>query len=321
MIFTDAPRFVTPEVYEQGLQRMCSQLAACAGVRCIFQIGHVNTPGISDLDLLVVFEDDARCELNPLVDLSRDDRYLFIHAPFAVSKGNYTEAMRHTFFHNYQLLWGTAPATEIEPLSSEDQAILKRQIALEYLVRIFMSFTVEITYGVLKLRNLFLHAKAMLYDCEFLGIEDGGLFDALKVMEKRRSKWFEKPPDCRTLAAGILSLYEQLRQFLSRFLEENHFYLPARSEYRLARHLKLLPSHQFQVVHRGVVPPSVLGHLGPAYFKLENRLNHFDFRLPFHTEDIPPAISRLFALGEHLRAVNARWFPRFIPLTSPLSFQ
>jgi hypothetical protein len=296
---------------------MTRRFAGYPGVICVQQLGHVNTPGISDIDMLVVFDESARFECDPLEGLSRTDRYLFVHSLFAVSEEDYAEAAGHTFFHNVQVRWGVVPDAQPAPLSAGDQKLLKRQIALEYLVRIFISLTVEITYRVVKLRNLFLHAKAMLYDCEFLGVSSGPFYEGLTKIVQRRNQWFERGQDS-SLAGEIAFFHEQFCQFLSGQLQESGFFLPARDEYRVGRHVRLVNSTRLNVRHRGLVLPAALTRLGGRRgFNLQHRFNEFELALPFRTSGLPGVIQRTFALLDRMESKHRLRFPHFIcPIVS-----
>jgi hypothetical protein len=318
MILTDHPRFVSPEAYVAAVERMFRRFVNQPGVVCVSQLGHVGTPGISDIDLLVVFDENTRFRSDPLAELSGPDRYLFVHGLFAVGKEDFAEAMNFTFFHNYQLLWGAAPEMNGVPLSAEDRTILKRQIALEYLLRIFISLTVEITYGVAKLRNLFLHAKAMLYDCEFLGVTSGAFYEALTSIVRRRNQWFEHEHN-QSFAEEILFFYEKFQPFLSGQLHAGDFFLPVRDEYRVGRHVRLVKSSNLSVTHRGLVLPAALTRLGGRRcFNLLHRFNEFELALPFRSDGLPNVIERAFALRERMEARGRSHFPHFLCLATNL---
>jgi hypothetical protein len=318
MVFMDQPRFVGPQAYSDAIERMCRRFAKVPGLVSIFQIGHVSTPGISDIDLLFVFEDDTSFRENPLTGLSRLDRYLFVHSPFAVGMANYEEAMRFTFFHNYRLLHGRAPIAKVTPLSAEQEECLKRQIALEYLVRIFVSLSVEIKYGVLKLRNFFLHAKALLYDCEFLKSENGLFPSALRRIVGIRNQWFDNP---KRLLLDVHSFHQEFLRFLSAQLEMHEFYLPAREHYRLAGHLRLTPATRLCIRHHGtVLPPAFVG-LGRRCFNLQHRFNRFEFGLPFRTTGCPPILEQVFKSRDEIETAGRMRFPHFLSLASNLASQ
>src|SRR3989344_869283 len=102
MRLTDFPRFVSITEYESAIEAMAGSLAKIPGVMTIYQIGGVSHPGISDIDLYAVFEDNAYCEIDPLQNLPNGYDYLFIHHIFGASAGNFAESQRYPFFHQYR---------------------------------------------------------------------------------------------------------------------------------------------------------------------------------------------------------------------------
>ena len=94
----DYPRRVTIVDYENAISRMVGQLVSMPGVTTVYQIGGVSNPGISDIDLVVVFEDGQRVSSDPCRGLNKSDSYLFAHGLFGINRGNFAEASRHSFF-------------------------------------------------------------------------------------------------------------------------------------------------------------------------------------------------------------------------------
>jgi hypothetical protein len=318
---TDHPWPVDREAYVIAVERMVNRLSAWPGLAALYQIGHVSTPGISDLDLIAVFQDDATCLRNPREGLSRTERYLFVHDLFGARLSHFIRAAQVTCFHNYQLLWGSAPADLPPPPDDSDRAQLQQQIALEYLVRAYVSLSVELTYGIVKIRNLFLHTRALLYDCEFLGVTTGPLLDSIKVLVDRRTRWFEAPPPPAVLGREILDLHAALGEFLADILRRRPLFLPGRAEHRVAGNLRLAAGDRLVMHHRGVRLPRRLAFLGRRYFNLQHRLNRFEFVLPFQTRDLPRTIQKVFEVQHELREDNRRHLPCFMPLTSSLTLQ
>lgn len=319
MVLVDLPRRTESAAYEEALGRLTRRLAAHPGIRAVWQVGSVSAPGISDLDVVAVFEPDASYPEDPLKDLPPIDRYVFVHAPYAVTTEHWDEAARLTFFHNYRLLWGAGDMGKLEPLPAEARAQLQRQVALEYLAQIFVSLSVEQTYGIVKVRNLFLHAKAMLYDCEFLGIERGPFRDAVDGLVRLRMDWFVNRPSLASVRAGILTLHRELGRQLADSLSQAAMYLPARPDHRLARHVRLVSDAKFEVKHSGWVLPALLGRLGRRYFNAQHRLNRFEFHLPFRTDTPPEVIANAFELRKRMQTINRARFPRFMTLASSLN--
>lgn len=324
MTLIEFPIKVLVEEYESTVQRMVEKLAAVSGVRCIYQIGHVSTPGISDLDLLVVFDSAAHYADDPRLALGSTARYLFAHNLFGVTQGDFAEARGLSFFHNYQVRWGVPEITpELPPLSAEEQVVLKRQVALEYMLRIYLSLFVELTYGIIKVRNLLLHAKALLYDCEFLDIGDGEFRAAASRIVGHRNMWFTSRATGRELARDADKLCQSLGETLAVLLKQHSFFLPGcyRQGGSLARHITLQPGLEFGVSHRGLTLPAAVAAVSRKYVNFLHRLNRFAVVLPYNSGLVPPVIQRAFDLRVRLNAANRQVCPQFMPLCTGFNLQ
>lgn len=319
MTLIDLPQRVSAEKYDQAIQRMCAAMAHRTGLIALFQIGHVSTPGISDLDVLAVFADDALDRSDPRDELPPDDRYLFTHSLFCVTARHYARARTLTFFHNYHPLWGTPPGLGDTPrLVKVEEELLKRQLALEYLVRIFVSLTVERTYGILKVRGLFLQVKALRYDCEFLGLTDHPFCQSVESIVHHREAFFTTGLDRHRLVSDVEGFYGSLHATLAQLLANDSLFLPSLPVHRLSRNLRLIRAPHLEVVHDGCPLPGWLGFLGRPYFNVQHRWNRFEFHVPFRTEAPSPPVAAAFALREELQNVNRARFPSYLALASSL---
>ena len=319
MYLTAYPRFVPVLRYDLAIQQMIKKLRQQDAVLSIFQIGNINSPGISDIDMLVVFEDGAKCNLNPLEDLLKSERYLFCHGLYGVSETHFREARCDTFFHNYNLLLGEKLPVAEGDLSKEEMEASRSQTALEYLTKMFIDMTVEIIYGIVRVRVLLLHTKALLYDLEFLNISSGKLFDLIQTAVIWRDHWFKKKPDKQTLKIWIKEFYGELRVFLKVMLQAKTFYLPKWANLRIARNMTLIPSKKFGYTHKGMTLPAGLGGLGRKYFNAQHRFNKFEFQIPITTFDIPDTLLKRFIFMRNMKLENNRNLPYFMPLTSSLN--
>ena len=64
-------------VYTSSIEQVVAELSNRPDVVSIYQVGSVKHPGISDVDLRVVFADDAVFDSDPRAKLGDDGRYLF----------------------------------------------------------------------------------------------------------------------------------------------------------------------------------------------------------------------------------------------------
>jgi len=318
--FIDWPRPVDPGDYERAVQEIAERLARQPGFLSLYQIGHCSHPGISDLDLIAVFADGAECKQDVRSGLSSPSAYVLVHDLWGVARSRFSQALQYTLFHNYRLVTGSDERQMSSPLSPEDQLLLRQQIALEYLVRAWFGMAVEQAYGIIKLRNLLLHAKALLFDCDFLGIHDGPFRASIECVVEWRGRWFTHTPSTGEMETAVRRLYEALEGLLALQLSERLLYLPVRDAYRLAQNMTLDPGRPLHCARSGLVLPSNVAFLGRTYFKIQHRFNRFRFQVPFQTTHLPPIIAaKLEFEGSH-RQENAKAFPHFMPLATGWSF-
>lgn len=319
MHLTAYPRSAAVSSYDHAIERMVGKLRQQDGVLAIFQIGNTNNPGISDIDMLVVFEDGIKCNLDPLEDLSKTDRYLFSHSLYGISKTDFSQAHRYTFFHNYKLLWGEELSSGECDLSGEEIQVLKTQTALEYLIKMFVSSTIELTYGIVKVRGLLMHAKGLSYDLDFLNVSSGRLFDLIQTIILWRDQWFERTPNKQTLKQWFHEFYAELAALLELTLQNKAFYLPDWANLHIARNVTLVPSEKFGYTHKGTSLPAILGGLGRKYFNIQHRFNTFEFQIPIATSEIPGKLLERFLFIKNMKRENNKYLPYFIPLASSLN--
>lgn len=319
MHLTSYPRSADVSSYELAIERMIEKLKQYSSVLSIFQIGNTNNPGISDIDMLVVFEDGVKCNLNPLEDLSKADRYLFPHSLYGISKTSFSKAHRYTFFHNYNLLWGEElPSGECDLPEDEIQTI-KTQIALEYMIKMFFNSTVEQTYGIVRVRGLLMHAKALSYDLEFLNVSSGGLFDLIQTIILWRNQWFEQIPEKQMLKQWFHEFYAELIALLELTLQNKAFYLPDWANLCVSRNVKLVPSEKVGYKHKGITLPAIFGDLGRKYFNVQHRFNIFEFHIPITASGIPDRLLERFLFTRNIKQENRQYLPNFMPLASSLN--
>lgn len=320
MKFIDWPRPVDPGDYERAVQEIAEPLTRQPGFLSLYQIGHCSNPGISDLDLVAVFADGAECRHNVRSRLSSPSAYVLVHDLWGVARSRFSQALQYTLFHNYRLVAGSDERPTFPPLSAENQRHLRQQIALEYLVRAWFGMAVEQAYGIIKLRNLLLHAKALLFDCDFLGIGSGPLRASIECVVEWRGRWFTHTPSTGEMETAVRRLYEELEGFLALQLPERPLFLPARKGYQLARNLAVAQGRPLRCARNGVVLPSSFAFLGRIYFKIQHRFNRFCFLVPFQTVNLPSIIAAKLEFEELHRQENAKAFPTFMPLATGWPF-
>jgi len=318
MNFIDYPRFVPYRCYEAARAEMTEKLRRQPGVKAIFQIGSIRHPGISDLDLEVVFEDTAECRMNPLAHLSKSERYIFSHGLYGTKISHFLKARRLSFFHNYVPLWGEKYPAGEPALTDEETKILKTQIALEYLLKMYVNTVVDSAYRLIKVRALLLQTKALLYDLEFLDVTSGRLMDLIKTVVSWRDQWFEKTPNPGTLRSWHDRFFEELTVFLRDIFRSRTLFFSPKKEYRMTKNVVLFRAQELKYFRRGPTFPPQLSRLGKKYFNLQHRFNTFRIGVPAEEHPIPSIVEQMLLLNKSMREHHRDRLPFFQPLTSSL---
>ena len=311
MKLIDYPKYMSVDVYEESITDMVNKLVSHPAVQSIYQIGGVSSPGISDIDLLIIFHDDAHCDLNPLSNITGSDRYLFIHNLYGLSESSFKQAQELPLFQDYRHLWGkNQNPTQYKPSGP----VLNTQIGLEFLIKMFVTMTMERTYKIIKVRNLLLHVKALIIDAEYLGVTSGKFIDMINTVISWRSTWFKTEHSAKELKDWHEEFYIELKNFLETNVRPGMLYIPDWAELNIGRNLVLSPSPHFHYSHRGVVLPYVFGGLGRKYFNIQHRFNKFEFSMPITQNNIPAVLESRHELYTQLGELNAKQYPYFIPV-------
>ncbi len=285
--FTDIPKPVPVETYHQAIARMVARLLNTGVVKGVYQVGGITSPGISDIDLYVVFHDDTSFESNPVKELSYPDNYLFTHRLFGTCEKNAIQLEQFTFFGKYNFLGGTPTPLLNYSANEADTQILKHQVALEYLVKAWYSNSIGMTYGIIKLRNFLLHAKAILLDLDFLGMKETNLINCIHDIMEVRKNWFDKPVGNAALTILVKRYDKGLREAIAEAITAYGFYVPEQASLRLSKRVYLAPSAKLRLKRDGVLFPVRAARFSNKIYKIQDKLNRFTVEIPVSNQTIP----------------------------------
>lgn len=281
--FIDYPKFIPLEEYDNAIDMMVQKMKNIPGVISICQVGGINDPGISDIDLVVIFEKSSKLFQDPRSGLNKKMKYLFSHNLFGMPLDLFDRSKEFSFFTNFKNIWGKKlefPSS----LFSKDALLLKNQIAIEYIIKFFVTLTVQLTYGIVKLRPLLLETKALELDLEILNKKKSKLSTHVKSVHIIRKNWFGTNSNPEFLKEWLLSLYAEL-ELLIKDLFENmgyKYYLEKGDRFLSSKNVVMRRGKSIGFHHKGtVLPGGIFAKLGKKrYFNLNNRFNNFEFFLP-----------------------------------------
>lgn len=319
MKFIDIPKHIRLTNYESEISRMVDRLKSFKEVKSVYQIGSVSSPGISDIDMFVIFEDDMKQDLNP-IKTGKVNRYLFTHQLYGSPLKYWSSLRQLTFFHNYNHLFGDVLPQDDIQLNLELQSDLKQQIAFEFLIKMCYTLSIQLAYKIIKLRAFLLEGKALLYDLNFLGIETGKLHDLVQKVITYRANWFKNTPSSQEIQKVIKQLHGALEELLIDLLSEKTFYLPSTKSYTIASNLNIINSEKFNIERKGFSLPYVIPVPERKFFNLLHRLNYFTVNVPYSKPPNESVLQQRFDLLSAMRKYNRQFLPHFLIPASSFKF-
>jgi hypothetical protein len=308
----DKPRPAETAAYEKAIAKCVSKLSAESSVKSIYRAGGISAPGISDIDLVVVFRDDAGCGINIHDYLDEEEKYLIIHRLYGCPVKYLPLALGRTFFGNLTREWG-----ENNALPEGMDETFKRQTAMEFLAKMFAVMSLQYEFRIIKLRAFLLEAYAIRFDLGFLGIKNSTLGKLVGEVERMRKGYFITTPGQTEIAFLFDSFYEALKELLSGF-DAEYSQSPTAGSYHIGRNIRIR-SGPFSYRVFGFIPriPLAAGLFGRKYFNFLNRFSTADVSVPFMEAhgDILPERSRDISA---MRKYNETHLPYFLPLVPPL---
>lgn len=195
--FCQIPRRIELEEYDR-----CTQyLIDCWGSLSpqpisIYKIGSVNTPGISDLDFIIVFENgaiDAWAKLQEIY-LPKWMDNLLVHSPFICDRNSWGYLQTWLPVFNLQLLWGEELKIPMIPKSCVEGCALGT--AIDYLMlKVPRDFLISASQKPLRLKDhlCVLHSiKHTLRLIDIAGIEiTEEMKSSASAIAKLRERWFD----------------------------------------------------------------------------------------------------------------------------------
>ena len=312
----DYPHSVPLREYDDELSHMAEWLLQFPQVSSVYQVGSVGAPGISDLDLVVVFQDEQKLAIQPLNSLSRSGKYLFIHNLYGCSRKQFEKSQRFSFFGTFKLLAGERFSEQAIVSNLSDT--LKIQVALEFLLKMYVNLILQSAYKILRVRSLLLHVKGLLFDLEFLGVKSGRLVESIQDCMDIRKKWFDKASSAADLIKWFENFMPLLHSFLQEQLKQHTLFVSPSSSLRLAKNIQLKQSLTLDYKRIGISLPLGAYIFGEKIHKVLNKFNRFQINCPYSLKDLPPDIEEYFTFIDTCRNYNQSFIPHFYTLSSSL---
>jgi hypothetical protein len=162
-LFSRAPVACAALEYEATLQRCVEIYTQYPGLAAIYQYGSVSAPGISDLDILLVFHDDTPPVPGPWAQhLMPRQRYLLMHSPTAIAVSVLRRGQLMADTTGLRLVWGDPIGMiELNPAARHFVACLA---AADHSLRLLGTIVRQLSSGVVKQRPSLCELNSINYN-------------------------------------------------------------------------------------------------------------------------------------------------------------
>ena len=313
MIMLDEPRLRSRQAYEMQIERGLEYLTELPGLLSVYQVGGVGTPGISDIDLVAVFEDDVSISHDPRKNL---DRYLFTHPLFGAPLRIFEKSKNYAFFHNATLLHGEDVGMAREDLRA---GIVKDQWRIEFLLKCYINLSVWKAYDFIKVRSLLLNVRALEYDLGLDSVDLSELQDQVQKVLNWREAWFVARPTDNQLLGCFETVLTALERVLGDLAKQSRLRFEIKQDFKINHNIHVKKSSNFYCGKAGFSLPI----LNPQWSKKINainvRLSKVTIGCPIDFDGEDGELAEFFEYNREAIAANKLALPRFMPLAS--SFQ
>lgn len=301
--------------YQQVFDIVFSELIKSSNVKCIGTFGNINKPGISDIDIIVIFKSGTNYNSDLISLLPQKLKQLFTHGIMALNEDHFQQNEKYTFWDNFNIVSGELPIRSNSALNFNEVDILKKQTALEFMIANYIDLKIQKCYGIIKLRDLLQHTKGLKYDLDYLGIKENDLLNYISDIQLWISEWFVKSPSDYEIKNWFNKFEADYERILIEILSNHKFYLPKLDSYNYSKNNKLINGSKISFQRNGISLPSFMSpFLDKKYIRIQNNLNKFTFEIPFETLNTPQILNERISFFAEMKKYNSEHYPKFASL-------
>lgn len=305
--------------YDETIQLLLETLKNYEGVKGVYLLGNISKPGISDLDLLVVFHQNQECLRDPFEKLGPHQRRLFTHGIMAMGEGFFTDNERFGLWGKVICLYGENQIHEMPLRNEEEENALSVQTAMEFILANYIDLNVQVEYACIKLRSFLQHVKGIHYDLELLSIHSGEVYERVSEVRNWILQWPDTFPDDRKLSKWIYDYQRAFNQLCLDLTQIHPFWLDGNSPYTIARNMNLRSAPTLSFERNGLILPFSFVLPGSKVIKLQHRFNRFSFSTPIASKASSNILIDRMKFLRAMKAYNLRYLPGFMTMTTSIT--
>lgn len=226
------PRNVDNLTYDHAAQSIARYSISHSSVKAVYRMGSVAHPGISDLDIVIVIDDNASVPLLHFSEiLQREEKSILIHPPFVVTESFWKHRELFFSFSNLRLIAGHG--VQSHSLGDTINQWTSQRVAVQHLLRTTISLELQRQSGVFRAQSLLCELNALKYSFDalrksFTTAQHDKTNRLLSRIDSVRSSWFgldNQPETLSQLADRSTDVLYFLFQRVGEYLADEYDHL------------------------------------------------------------------------------------------------
>lgn len=183
--------------YHEVIDAYILRMTKHASVKSIYQVGKINTPGFSDVDLIIVTDTEFSIENHRrIIDTSdKNGKYIFVHNPVFCNEFLFNKLQYWYTISEIKHLYGDKNEIENLPYESPFNVLKINNWFISKIPRCFWrSYLTDVRDVRLIINHLYSFRHTVNLIRPFLGISYEKWDSMIDDISKIRNKWFESSP-------------------------------------------------------------------------------------------------------------------------------
>jgi len=218
--------------YIDALQQYISYIRGFSDVISVYQFGSVSIPGLSDIDLLIILQDQlaaSKAKDYRIERFNKKVRYIFMHQPFILNEFVFQNLNQLFYINNLKYIFGRE--LSIQAIDEGQQQELMLVINIKRLSVLLRNFSSYISANSVSSRECLVNLNSLKYTIHCLGlifnVHKEEWLQYIQQVENLRKDWFHLASDDANqqlskllyLALGIVN---ELVELGDKYLQQNY---------------------------------------------------------------------------------------------------
>lgn len=239
------PKYIDFSTYEEQIEIYKKNALELEGVYSIYLMGSIKAPGLSDIDVIVVVEDDFNVNLSSRLSVLGLDVRVFLHGPIVIPISLADSIQQIFYASNLKCIYGVECLQEWKSLEPEKRKLLSVCYLMDFIESRFLQYA-NIGEGPIDKRAWLTRIWSTIHSLSLYRIAVGGeapnyILNLEKKIKLTREVWFKSLEVNDEMFVDALDASSKINNFIFNDVLELYYGNPIlKKKYTIKKGLKKL---------------------------------------------------------------------------------